>query len=397
MDIITSTDALEALCAELARDEFVTVDTEFMREQTFWPILCLIQIAGSAREAVIDPLAPGLDLAPFHALMANGSVTKVFHAARQDIEILYLRSGAVPKPIFDTQVAAMVCGFGEQVGYEALARQLAGAQIDKSSRFTDWSHRPLSPRQLSYALSDVTHLRTIYSRLKLRLDHSGREPWLEEEMAVLTSPETYQTDPDKSWRRVKFRPRNRRQLAVLIELAAWREREAQTRDVPRSRVLKDDAIAELATQAPQSEADLKRLRALPKGYATSRFKDGILAAVKRAAERPQADLPPLEPNGEPRQDGVSASVEVLRLALKIVSEAEGIAPRLIASSSDLEAIATGATEGIPALSGWRRRVFGSIALQLMSGEVDIGLEGGKPVLRPTLATHHKAARAAACS
>lgn len=381
MDIISDTASLEQLCAELACDEFIAVDTEFMREQTFWPVLCLIQIAGSRRQAVIDPLSPGLDLRPFYDLMADDRVLKVFHAARQDIEIIYWRSGAIPHPLFDTQVAAMVCGFGEQVGYEGLARSLAKARIDKSSRFTDWSRRPLSERQLAYAVSDVTHLRTIYVKLKAELDRSGREPWLEEEMAILASPDTYRSDPEGAWRRVKFRPRNRRQLAVLASVAAWREREAQGRDVPRNRILKDDALAEIAVQAPQSDDELKRLRALPRGFAGSRFAEAVLEAVAAGLARPEDEWPELESeNG--RAEGTSATVDVLRLALKIVCEAEGIAPRLVASTGDLEAIAAGRTEGVAVLHGWRHRLFGRTALALARGRLTIGLDDGRPVLLP---------------
>jgi ribonuclease D len=293
MDIITTTPALENLCAELAHDEFVAVDTEFMREQTFWPILCLIQIAGSRREAVIDPLSPDIDLSAFYALMADEKVVKVFHAARQDVEIIFVAADTIPKPLFDTQVAAMVCGFGEQVSYEGLVRSLAKAKVDKSSRFTDWSRRPLSERQLAYALSDVTHLRTIYVKLKAQLDRSGREPWLQEEMAVLTSPKTYQSDPRDAWRRIKFRTRSRRQLAVLAKVTEWREQEAQSRDVPRGRVIKDDVLVELAVQAPRSLDDMKNLRALPKGFSGSRFAEPILEAIEAALAAPEADWPAL--------------------------------------------------------------------------------------------------------
>jgi ribonuclease D len=380
MEIITTTSALENLCAELAHDEFVAVDTEFMREQTFWPILCLIQIAGSRREAVIDPLSPDIDLAAFYGLMADENVVKAFHAARQDVEIIFVRAGTIPKPLFDTQVAAMVCGFGEQVSYEGLVRSLAKAKVDKSSRFTDWSRRPLSDRQLAYALSDVTHLRTIYVKLKTELDRSGREPWLQEEMSVLTSPGTYQNDPKEAWRRVKFRTRSRRQLAVLAKVTEWREREAQTRDVPRSRVLKDDVLLELAVQAPRSLDDLKNLRALPKGFSGSRFAEPILEAVTAALDTPEADWPPLAPNLDGRADGTSATIEVLRLALKIVCETEGIAPKLVANTADLEAIAAGARQDVALFQGWRNIVFGRTALALVRGEFAISLEEGRPVL-----------------
>jgi ribonuclease D len=385
MEIISTTPALENLCAELARDEFVAVDTEFMREQTFWPILCLIQVAGSRREAVIDPLSPDIDLAAFYALMANESVVKTFHAARQDVEIIFVRAGTIPKPLFDTQVAAMVCGFGEQVSYEGLVRSLARAKVDKSSRFTDWSRRPLSDRQLAYALSDVTHLRTIYAKLKDELDGSGREPWLQEEMAVLTSPGTYRSDPKEAWRRIKFRTRSRRQLAVLAAVTEWREREAQTRDVPRSRVLKDDVLIELAVQAPQSLDEMKGLRALPKGFSGSRFAEPVLEAVATALATPEPDWPPLGPAMDGRAEGTSATIEVLRLALKIVCETEGIAPRLVASTADLEAVAAGAREGVALLQGWRHVVFGRIALALVRGDFAISLEEGRPVLIPAQA------------
>jgi ribonuclease D len=382
MEIISTTPALENLCAELAHDAFIAVDTEFMREQTFWPILCLIQVAGSRRQAVIDPLVPTIDLAPFYALMADERVTKVFHAARQDVEIIFVRAGTIPRPLFDTQVAAMVCGFGEQVSYEGLVRSLAGAKVDKSSRFTDWSRRPLSERQLAYALSDVTHLRTIYLKLKAKLDRSGRELWLREEMGVLTSPETYRSDPKEAWRRIKFRTRSRRQLAVLAGVTEWREREAQGRDVPRNRVLKDDVLVELAVQAPQSEAELKNLRALPKGFSGSRFAEPVLEAVAAALATPESDWPQLGPMVDGRAEGTSATIEVLRLALKIVCETEGIAPRLVASTADLEAIAAGARDGVPLLQGWRNVVFGRTALALVCGEIAIGLEDGRPMLIP---------------
>jgi ribonuclease D len=382
MEIISTTSALENLCAELSRDEFIAVDTEFMREQTFWPILCLIQVAGSRREAVIDPLSPGIDLSAFYALMADEGLVKAFHAARQDVEIIFVRAGIIPRPLFDTQVAAMVCGFGEQVSYEGLVRSLARAKVDKSSRFTDWSRRPLSERQLAYALSDVTHLRIIYEKLKAELDRSEREPWLLEEMAVLTSPETYRSEPKEAWRRIKFRPRSRRQLAVLASVTEWREREAQTRDVPRSRVLKDDVLVELAVQAPRSVSDLKDLRALPKGLSGSRFAEPILEAVSAALTSPESEWPALEPAVDGRAEGTSATIEVLRLALKIVCEAEGIAPRLVASTADLEAVAAGARDGIALFRGWRHAVFGRTALALVRGDIAIGLEDGRPVLIP---------------
>jgi ribonuclease D len=382
MEIVTTTEGLKRLCQELSRDSFVTVDTEFMREQTFWPELCLIQIAGAEREAIIDPLAEGLSLKPFFDLMANKKVVKVFHAARQDLEIIWLKAKLIPEPIFDTQVAAMVCGFGDQVSYEALARRIAKVQIDKSSRFTDWSRRPLSQKQLAYALSDVIHLRPIYEKLRALLDKSGREPWLEEELAVLTSPSTYETHPEEAWKRVKFRPRNRKQLAILMSLAAWREREAQERNVPRSRILKDDAIAEAATQAPQDIAALKSLRALPRGYATSRVGEAVLKQVAAGLAMDAEQLPKLRADDTPLTETASVISDVLKLALKVVCEKEGIAPRIVANSGDLDAIAMDDAADIPLLRGWRRKLFGETALRIKAGEMAIVLENGKPRVLP---------------
>ncbi len=382
MEIVTTTEGLKRLCQELSRDSFVTVDTEFMREQTFWPELCLIQIAGAEREAIIDPLAEGLSLKPFFDLMANKKVVKVFHAARQDLEIIWLKAKLIPEPIFDTQVAAMVCGFGDQVSYEALARRIAKVQIDKSSRFTDWSRRPLSQKQLAYALSDVIHLRPIYEKLRGLLDKSGREPWLEEELAVLTSPSTYETHPEEAWKRVKFRPRNRKQLAILISLAAWREREAQERNVPRSRILKDDAIAEAATQAPQDIPALKSLRALPRGYATSRVGEAVIKQVAAGLAMDAEQLPKLKADDTPLTETASVISDVLKLSLKVICEKEGIAPRIVANSGDLDAIAMDDAADIPLLKGWRRKLFGETALRIKAGEMAIVLENGKPRVLP---------------
>jgi ribonuclease D len=382
MEIITTTESLASLCQGLARDTYVTVDTEFMREQTFWPELCLIQIAGEQREAIIDPLAEGLNLAPFFGLMANRKVLKVFHAARQDLEIIWLKAKLIPEPIFDTQVAAMVCGFGDQVSYESLARRLAKVQIDKSSRFTDWSRRPLSQKQLAYALSDVIHLRPIFEKLRALLDKSGREPWLEEELSVLTSPSTYESHPEEAWKRVKFKPRNRKQLAILMTLSAWREREAQERNVPRSRILKDDAIAEAATQAPQDVNALKSLRALPRGYATSRVGEAVLKQVAAGLAMDAAILPKLDLGGALLTEKASVISDVLKLALKVVCDREGIAPRIVANSSDLDAVAMNDEADVPLLRGWRRKLFGEIALRIKAGELAIVLEGGKPRILP---------------
>jgi ribonuclease D len=372
----------------------VTVDTEFMREQTYWPELCLVQIAGAEHEAIIDPLAPDLELEPFWQLMVDSRVVKVFHAARQDVEIVYSRAGVIPTPLFDTQVAAMVCGFGDQASYEVLARKLARTQIDKTSRFTDWSRRPLSQKQLAYALCDVTHLRTIYRRLKAELDASGREGWLEEEMAQLSHAGNYRTEPVDAWKRLKFKPRNRKQLAILIAVAAWREREAQQRNIPRNRVIKDDAIIEIAMQAPASIEALKELRALPRGYAASRLGEGLLAAIRDGMATDQAKLPAVADEQRPLPEGTAVIADILKLALKVVCDAHGIAPRLVASSSDIESIAAGEDRNVPAMKGWRRKLFGETALEIRAGRSAIGLKNGRSAIFPLAGEQAKRSAAA---
>ena len=377
MDLITTTESLERLCTALAGESFITVDTEFMRESTYWPDLCLVQIAGETEHGLIDPLAPGIDLKPFFALLNDPNVLKVFHAARQDIEIMVHRAGVVPHPVFDTQIAAMVCGFGDQVGYEAIVRKLAKAQIDKSSRFTDWSRRPLTEKQLAYALADVTHLRVVYEALKTELDRTGREHWLREEMDILTNPATYRTEPEDAWKRIKVRLRSKKQLGVLVEIAAWREREAREKNVPRSRVLKDDAIAEIAVQSPQTREALNQLRALPKGMATSRVGDAVLKAVAAGLARDPKSLPQPDDGRDEMNEAAQAAAEVLKLALKVVCEQEGIAPKLVASSSDIDAVAESDTADVPLLHGWRRELFGNLALAIKRGEAVIGFDKGR--------------------
>jgi ribonuclease D len=382
MELITETAALSDLCEALSHDEFVTVDTEFLRESTYWSELCLIQIAGEKLNGLIDPLAKGMDLKPFFALMDNPNVLKVFHAARQDVEIFVHRAGTVPHPIFDTQIAAMVCGFGDQVSYEGLVRKLANAQIDKSSRFTDWSRRPLSEKQLAYALSDVTHLRTVYERLKKELDVTGREPWLEQEMDVLTAVETYRTHPDDAWKRIKVRLRSKKQLATLMSVSAWREVEAQEKNVPRGRIIKDDALAEIATQMPQTKDALAQLRALPRGLSNSKIGDAILKAVKHGLSRDLALLPDPSKGRDEGSDQAQAAAEVLKLALKVICEREGLAPKLVASTADIEALAEDDDADVEANRGWRREVFGKAALDLKHGRAMIGLRDGKVVIVP---------------
>lgn len=380
MPLITTTEALSAACQRLARHPFVTVDTEFLRETTYYPKLCVIQMASDAEVVLVDPLAADLSLDPFFELMGDPGVVKVFHAARQDIEIIWHRGRLIPTPLFDTQVAAMVCGFGEQVSYESLASALANARIDKSSRFTDWSRRPLSEAQLHYAAADVTHLRTIYTALSQKLVKSGRTDWLSDEMALLTDPETYESSPEKAWERLKTRVRKPRELAVLIELAAWREREAQQRDVPRGRIIKDDAIGEIAIAVPGDVEELGRLRTIPKGFERSRTGLDILAAVERAKAADLDALPPIERGRNGSTNG--ALVQLLKVLLQSVAERNRVAAKLIATSEDIENIANGHEETSPLLHGWRREVFGDLALKLKRGEMTIGIDKGRVVALP---------------
>jgi ribonuclease D len=373
MDVIVDTASLEALCSRLSSAPYVTVDTEFMREKTYWPRLCLVQLAGPEDAAVIDPLAPGIDLGSLLALLGDERILKVFHAARQDIEIFFHLMGKVPAPVFDTQIAAMVCGFGEQVSYETLAAQLVGARIDKTSRFTDWSHRPLSERQLSYALADVTHMRKIYEQLRVRLGQSKRDPWLEEEIAALIDPSVYRLDPSTAWQRLKPRGMSPKSLAVLREVAAWREGEAQRRDLPRNRIVRDEALLEIAASRPRRVADLARVRALPKAVAEGGFGDGILAAVTRGEALPDSECPAVTDRPQlPR--GIGPVVELLKVLLKSKCETNHVAAKLIASVSDLERIAAG-EDDVPALHGWRHGVFGADALALIEGRLALAVTG----------------------
>jgi ribonuclease D len=382
MDVISTTADLQNLCDKLSRSDNVMVDTEFLREQTFWPQLCLIQLAGPDAEAVVDPMAHGLDLAPFYNLMADTRVTKVFHAARQDIEIVYTKTGVVPAPVFDTQVAAMVCGFGESISYVNLVKRISGADIDKSSRFTDWSRRPLSEKQLVYALGDVTHLRDVYARLKSDLAASGRTHWLAEEMDTLTNPDTYDTDPEKSWQRLKLRVKSKKSLAVLVELAAWRERLAQGQDVPRGRILRDDALYDIANQMPVTAEALGQLRTLSDGFGRSARAKEIIDAVKAGLARDPKTLPKLE-RGDALSAEASATLELLKVLLKSAAAQHGVAPRMIADSEALEMLATETEPEIPVLSGWRRELFGEDALRLKRGELALTLVKGEVRVVPS--------------
>jgi ribonuclease D len=373
MELITTTDDLAATCARLARHPFVTVDTEFLRETTYYPLLCVAQIASAEEAVAVDALAPGIDLKPFFQLMADERVLKVFHAARQDIEIVWHRAGIVPRQIFDTQVAAMVLGHGDSISYDQLVQRVTGDTLDKSHRFTDWSRRPLSPAQISYALSDVTHLRDVYTALVADLGRRGRTDWMDDEMEVLTSPDTYRAEPERAWTRLKTRVRKPKDLAILIEVAAWREREAQTRDVPRSRVLKDDAIGDIAVQAPTTPERLATLRSLPKGFERSKWGEGILEAVKRGLARDPRTLPPIErPRASP--NGAAATVELLKVLLRMTSEHHGVAAKVIATVDDLDRIAADDHADVPALKGWRRELFGEKALDLKHGRLALAIE-----------------------
>ncbi|MGL4729741.1 MAG: ribonuclease D [Bosea sp. (in: a-proteobacteria)] len=374
MNLIDTTADLAAACERLAKHDFVTVDTEFLRETTYYPKLCLIQVASPEEAVLIDPLASGLSLDPFLALMGDAKVIKVFHAARQDLEIVWNIGNIIPAPLFDTQVAAMVCGYGDSVGYEQLANDLAKARIDKSSRFTDWSRRPLNAAQLVYAESDVTHLRDVYLALKAELDSTGRAEWLEEEMSILTSPATYAANPDDAWLRLKGRVRKAREIGPLMELCAWREREAQSRDVPRARVLKDEALVDLAQRAPRDQAALAELRSVPNGFERSRSGADVIAAIERGLARDPKSLPKLERERGRSPNG--AVLDLLKVLLKAIAETERVAPKIIATVDDLEAIATDDAADVAALRGWRRQLFGERALALKSGRLGLRVRDG---------------------
>jgi ribonuclease D len=377
MSLVTDSSELAGLCREFAQFDFVTVDTEFLRETTFWPKVCVIQMACESRAVAIDALAEGLDLTPFFELMADEKVVKVFHAARQDLEIVWNLAKLIPAPLFDTQVAAMVCGYGDQIAYGELAQSLCKVTLDKSSRFTDWSRRPLSEAQIDYAIADVTHLRDIYKALKQKLEKTGRLHWLVDEMATLTNQDSYEMRPDRAWERYAHRARKPRDLAVLMELACWREQEAQTRDVPRSRVLKDDILMEIALAAPRTAEALGNLRAFPRGMERSRAGADILAAIERGLERDPKTLPKIE--RERRGNGAGATVELLKVLLRQVAEAQGVAAKMIATTDELEALANDDKADIGALRGWRRELFGEKALQLKHGKLALTVENNRVV------------------
>ena len=371
---ITTTHELAALCARLGTEEFVTVDTEFMRERTYYPELCLVQLAGTHDVAVVDAQAKGIDLSPLGALLAKPDVVKVFHACRQDVEIFLLLFGAVPLNLFDTQVAAMVAGFGDQVGYDALVQALTGGQIDKAHRFSDWSARPLTKAQIDYAAADVTHLRTVYERLMARLRVDGRMGWVGQEMAALADPDTYRVNPERAWERLKLRTGNKRQLAIIQAVAAWREREAQRINIPRQRLVKDEQIPEIAALAPENADALAKARGITSGFAQGKSGQSLLAVIAAAKTLPEADLPRTEkPRDTPRAS--PALVALLKVLLNAVAEQNNVAPRLVASSEDIEALALGESQDNAALEGWRGDMFGRDALRLIRGEIALSAQG----------------------
>jgi ribonuclease D len=377
MDLITTTPDLADACGRLARHPHITVDTEFLRETTYYPLLCVAQLASPDEAVVVDALAEGIDLQPFYQLMANEQVLKIFHAARQDIEIVWHQANLIPHPIFDTQVAAMVLGYGDSISYDQLVQRITGDTLDKSHRFTDWSRRPLSPAQVKYAISDVTHLRDVFAALDADLVKRGRADWVGEEMEILTSPETYRADPETAWQRLKTRVRKPKELAVLMEVAAWREREAQTRDVPRGRVLKDDVVGEIATQAPTTVERLAGLRSLPRGFERSKWGNEILAAVARGLARDPKTLPAF---ARPRGGGnTAATVELLKVLLRMTSEHHAVAAKVIATIDELEQIAADDAAEVPAMHGWRRELFGDKALALKHGKLSLAVEDGRVI------------------
>ncbi|WDI31315.1 ribonuclease D [Hyphococcus flavus] len=373
MQVITTTEELHTFSAALRDKPFVAVDTEFMREKTYWPILCLIQAAAEGEEAIIDPLAEGIDLTPFLEVLTDDKVVKVFHAARQDLEIFYKLLGEVPGPLFDTQIAAMACGFGDQIGYEPLMRTLLKAKIDKGSRFTDWSRRPLTDSQLAYALSDVTHLRDAYPILKDSLEGRRRKHWVEEEMHALNDDDLYHVQPAKAWKRLKLRGVRPKEMGVVVKLAEWREHEAQTKDIPRSRILKDESIYELARLQPKDAKSLARARSIPSGFERSKSGAAIIDVIGAGITLPKAETPKID---KPDREKVSADVlELLKVLLKRQCETFHVAPKLIATTADLEEIARSDDADVPALSGWRREIFGDAALRLKRGEIALKLKG----------------------
>jgi ribonuclease D len=379
MIVITTTEDLARACAFLGKERFVTVDTEFLRETTYWPKLCLVQMAGTHETYLIDVLAPDISLKPLFELMTDKNVIKVFHAARQDIETMWHLGKIIPSPLFDTQIAASVLGFGEQAAYDQLVQQLTGHNIDKTQRFTDWSKRPLSEAQLAYAIDDVVHLREVFEKLEIQLAEKERQSWVDDETAYLSDPKIYDIDPERAWLRLRGRLRKPREIAILIELAAWREREAIARNVPRGRILKDDALTDIATRPPQDAKALGGLRSIPQGFERSKDATAVLAAVQRGLARNPKTLP--EEAFPPRraQNGAAATVELLKVLLKKIAEETGVSAKMLATVDELESIALNEEPDVPSLKGWRYELFGETAMKLKRGEIALTVQRGKVV------------------
>ena len=376
MTLITETNELIEACERFSQDSFLAIDTEFMRERTYYPQLCLIQIAGKSEAVTVDALANEISLDPILNLMANNEIIKVFHACRQDMEIFFNLNRRIPFPVFDTQIGAMVCGYGESVSYDKLVRQITGIQIDKSSRFTDWSHRPLSKQQLNYALSDVTHLRTVYESLLNQLEKNGRINWLNEEFQSVLSPKTYDIPLDQIWKRLKIKNGKPRFLILVRELCAFREKEAQNRNTPRNRVIRDDVLLDIAARSPKSSVDLAKVRSLSPQFAEGRLGKSILRVVAEASNIPESDAPQLEKLNKLKPQK-PALIELLKVLLKHKSEDNNVAQKLIASTADLEAIAENDNANVLALNGWRKDVFGADALLLKSGKIALSATGDR--------------------
>ncbi len=374
MKIVSTTEELARVCAEIARHPFVTVDTEFLRETTFWPELCLLQMACPGDAFIIDVLADGLELDPFFTLMEDPAIVKVFHAARQDIEIIFNLGGLIPHPVFDTQVAAMVCGYGDSISYDQLVYRITSERVDKSSRFTDWKRRPLSQKQLEYALADVTHLRDVYQSIKANLEEQNRAHWVTEEMEILTSRDTYDLPPEQAWQRLKLRVRKPREFALMKQIAQWRETMARQHNVPRGRIIKDEAIYEICAHPPQSLSDLAELRGLARGFDKGRYGNDVINIVRAVLSMPKAELPSL-PQMRQAPEGVGAATEMLKVLLKFIVEKHGVAAKVIATVDDLEQIAADDDADVSALKGWRRELFGEAALKLKTGRLAIGFNG----------------------
>ena len=376
MTLITTTNELVDACSLLSIADYLTVDTEFMRETTFWPKLCLLQIAGPNHAFAIDPLAKNINLEPVLKLLADKSITKVMHAARQDMEIFYHLTGSLPQPLFDTQIAAMVCGFGDQVGYESLVSKLNGTRIDKSSRFTDWSRRPLSNEQLEYALGDVTHLRPVYDKLLKRIEKTGRFEWIEEETNLLCNPDIYRIDPEQAWRRLKPKKNDSRYLAVLQAVAKWRENEALTRNVPRNRVVRDEILLQIASRPPKDKKSLERVRGLSNGFSNGAYGESLLEAISKGMALP-LEIAPVAKIKPELPSGIGPLTDLLKVLLKQKCEENHVAQKLVANVNDLERIAADNDADVLALKGWRRNLFGEDALRLKKREIALSISEKK--------------------